>query len=114
MKSSMNNFILTRQKLLDSIRPLKKSFSGIKRRRASLVLSVVLLAFMTTGAFAQTNSPLEIGAKAGVNLFQMGGRSFDGRFAPSFSGGLYGARKIKGNWGWQAEVLLNEEVTKTS
>lgn len=87
--------------------------SSIKRR--SIVLSIVLFFTITTlHSYAQFSlQSVEIGAKAGGNFYKIGGRSFDNKTYPSFSGGAYAELNFTPKWTLQPELLWSETIANT-
>lgn len=77
-----------------------------------VAFSLLLLTLMTTKSFAQQS--LQLGLKAGSNFFKIGGRSFDGKIKPAFSGGAYGELNFTKHWSIQPELLFNQTIAKTS
>ncbi|HEY6900612.1 MAG TPA: porin family protein, partial [Puia sp.] len=67
-----------------------------------------------TASHANAQQSLQLGLKAGGNFFKVGGRSFDGKVKPSFSGGVYGELNFTSRWSIQPELLFNQTIAKTS
>jgi hypothetical protein len=101
----MNQFSL-------SLRPLKNDRIQLKKRAGAIALSLMLLTLITTNVDAQQS--LQLGVKAGANFFKVGGRSFDGKVKPGFSGGAYGELNFTSRWALQPELLFNQTIAKTS
>src|SRR5450755_1546743 len=56
---------------------------------------------------------IHIGIKAGVNLGQVNGRSFDDGYKVGFSAGGFAELNFTSKWGIQPEVLFNQTNTTT-
>jgi hypothetical protein len=81
----------------------KTVFKMSLAKKKSIVLSIVLLAFVNSGLYAQKE--LTIGIKAGADLMKISGRSMDNKFQAGFSGGAYGEYKFNKSWSLQPELL---------
>ena len=79
-------------------------------RKAGL-LSLAVIVFFVSGIQAQA---VHLGLKAGVNLAQITGRSFNGGFQTGFSGGAFAELKINSKWDVQPEVLYAQTQVTTS
>ena len=79
-------------------------------RKAGL-LSLAVIVFFVSGIRAQG---LHLGLKAGVNLAQITGRSFNGGFQTGFSGGAFAELKINSRWDVQPEILYAQTQVTTS
>jgi hypothetical protein len=77
----------------------------------SIVLSLVLVIAASLGAFAQG---FHIGAKLGVNMNKIAGRSFNDEFNYGFAAGGFAELNFSKKWGIQPEVLWSQSKTKTS
>jgi len=55
-----------------------------------------------------------LGIKAGTNIAQINGRSFDGGFKWGFSAGAFAEINITSKWGIQPELLFNQTNTQTA
>lgn len=87
-------------------------FSMIRSFSSTLALSLLLLALTAFHADAQQS--LQLGLKGGGNFFKIGGRSFDGKTKPAFSGGAYGELNFSSHWAIQPELLFNQTIAKTT
>jgi hypothetical protein len=76
-----------------------------------LFLSVVFLTVFTAGANAQS---LHIGVKAGANIFNLSGHSFDNKSKFGFNAGAYGELYLTKEWGIQPELLFSQSTAKTT
>jgi hypothetical protein len=79
------------------------------RKAGFLVFAVIV--FFASGIKAQG---LHFGVKAGTNLAQVTGRSFNGGFQAGFSAGAFAELNISGKWGIQPEVLFTQTKETTS
>jgi hypothetical protein len=95
-----------------SLRSLKNYRTILKKGTGAVALFLMLLTLTTANADAQQS--LQLGLKAGTNLFKIGGRSFDGKIKPAFSGGAYGELNFTSRWALQPELLFNQTIAKTS
>jgi hypothetical protein len=87
--------------------------SSIKRR--SIVLSFVLIAITTFHSYAQFSlQSVQIGLKGGGNFYKIGGRSFDHKTYPGFTGGAYAELNFTPQWSLQPELLYSETISQTS
>jgi hypothetical protein len=77
----------------------------------SIVLSLMLVLMAVMGSFAQG---FHIGAKGGVNINKLAGRSFSDEFDYGFTLGGFAEINFAKKWGLQPEVLWNQSKTKTS
>lgn len=75
-------------------------------------LTMLLLTASLSSTYAQ--SSLQLGVKAGMDYMKIGGRSFDGKHYPGFSGGLYGKLNFTSKWYLQPELDYNQTIGKTS
>jgi opacity protein-like surface antigen len=107
--------------------------------KRSIVLSIVLLTIIAASAYSQTTTQptvqpafqatvqtpvraadraaeesIHFGFKAGTNLFKLSGKSFDDNFKFGYSAGVYAEKVLKGRFGLQAELIVNEAVARTS
>jgi hypothetical protein len=55
-----------------------------------------------------------IGAKGGVNLFKVDGKSFDEEFQFGYTLGAFSEINFNKKWGIQPEVIWNQTNTRTS
>jgi Outer membrane protein beta-barrel domain len=74
-------------------------------------LSLAIIVFIVSGIHAQG---LHLGLKAGVNLAQVTGRSFNGGYQTGFSGGGFAELKIDSKWDLQPELLYAQTQATTS
>lgn len=89
---------------------LLQSLKNYRTITGALGLAFLLL----TASHADAQQSLQLGLKAGGNFFKVGGRSFDGKTKPSFSGGAYGELNFTSKWSLQPELLFNQTIAKTS
>ncbi len=107
--------------------------------KRSIVLSIVFFTITAASAYSQTTTqptvqpavqtttqtparsadravenPIHFGFKAGTNLFKLSGMSFDNNFKFGYSAGVYAEKMLKGKFGLQAELIVNEAVARTS
>jgi hypothetical protein len=78
-----------------------------------VVIALFILSLISAGSYAQTR-PWHIGIKAGANLFNVTGRSFEGKTKAGFSAGAYGEIKLSRMFYLQPELLFNQASTKTN
>jgi hypothetical protein len=88
---------------------------GMRSQPKSIVLKrvAILVLTFTLAAHSYAQQSLEWGLKAGVNYFKIGGRSFDNKYNPSFSGGGYAEINFNSKWSLQPELLFNMVQGKT-
>jgi Outer membrane protein beta-barrel domain len=79
--------------------------------RKAGILSLAVIVFFISGIRAQG---LHLGIKAGVNLAQVTGRSFNNGYQTGFSGGAFAELKINSRWDVQPEVLYAQTEVTTS
>jgi hypothetical protein len=72
---------------------------------------LVVFVFAITRIHAQG---FHLGIKAGTNISQITGRSFDQGFQWGFSVGAFSELNFTGKWGIQPEVLFNQTNTQTA
>lgn len=107
--------------------------------KRSIVLSIVLLTITAAAATAQTTTTttpqtttqttvqpsvakpsqpafrfLHFGIMAGTDIYKLKGASFDNNFKFGYSGGFYAELTLRGRFGLQPELLVNETVARTS
>ncbi|HEY4206864.1 MAG TPA: porin family protein, partial [Puia sp.] len=75
-----------------------------------VLISFVLLTTVTASSYAQK---LHLGVVAGTNMYKVTGRSFDEKFKPAFSAGVYGEYTINRMMAIQPELLWNQIITRT-
>jgi len=76
----------------------------------SIALSFLFVLAVTAGSYAQG---FHIGAKAGVNMNKIAGRSFNDEFSYGFTAGGFAEINFSKKWGIQPELLWNQSKTKT-
>ena len=74
-------------------------------------LVIVFFIFFSSAISAQG---LHFGIKAGTNLAEITGRSFNGGFQAGFSAGAFAELNLKGKWGIQPEILYTQTRATTS
>jgi hypothetical protein len=74
------------------------------------VFTILFLAITSAGAYAQS---IHWGVKAGTNIFNLGGRSFDGKFHFGYSAGGFAEINLNSQWGIQPELLINQTMATT-
>ena len=79
-------------------------------RKAGL-LGLAVIVFFVSGTRAQG---LHVGIKAGVNLAQITGRSFNDGYQTGFSGGAFAELKLSSKWDLQPELLYAQTQVTTS
>lgn len=79
-------------------------------RMKFVLISFVLLTTASASSYAQK---LHFGLVAGANMYKTTGRSFDEKFKPSFSAGVYGEYTINRLMAIQPELLWNQMRTRT-
>ena len=77
----------------------------------SIVLSVILVAITTAGAYAQS---FNLGVKGGANLYKLSGRSFTDEFQFAYSVGGYAEINFTKHFGVQPELLWNQTNFRTA
>ncbi len=75
------------------------------------LLSVVLVAFASTGVFAQG---IQLGVKGGTNIFKIQGQSFDQQFRFGYSLGGFAEINLNKHFGIQPELMWNQSKTQTT
>jgi hypothetical protein len=85
----------------------KKNYMKAK----SIVLSIVLVAITTAGAYAQG---FNLGVKGGANLYKLSGRSFTDEFQFAYSLGAYAEINLTKHWGIQPELVWNQTNFRTA
>jgi Outer membrane protein beta-barrel domain len=89
-----------------------KNKLDLMKRIGAFALTVLLLTASVSTIQAQ--SSLQLGVKGGVDYMKIGGRSFDGKRYPGFSGGIYGQLNFTSKWSLQPELNYNQTIGKTS
>lgn len=79
-------------------------------KRLSIIVIAVLL-FSLTRTQAQG---LHLGIKAGTNITQLTGRSFDEGFQWNFMAGAFAELNVTSKWAIQPEVLFSQTTTQTA
>jgi hypothetical protein len=77
----------------------------------SIALSLLLMFVVVLGSYAQG---FHFGAKGGVNMNKIAGRSFNDEFDYGFTLGGFAELNFTKKWGIQPELLWNQYKTKTS
>jgi len=77
------------------------------------------LSFLALAVFVFSVSEIQaqgfhLGIKAGTNLAELNGRSFDDGFKWGFSAGAFAELNFTGQWGIQPEVLFNQSTSQTA
>jgi hypothetical protein len=77
------------------------------------------LTFLTITVFIISVSSIQaqgfhLGIKAGTNISQLTGRSFDEGFQWNFMAGAYSELNFSSHWGIQPELLFNQTQTQTA
>jgi hypothetical protein len=77
-------------------------------------LSFLLFAVLVLSVSRTRAQGFHLGIKAGTNIAQISGRSFDDGFQWGFSAGAFAELNFTGKWGIQPEVLFNQSSTQTA
>jgi Outer membrane protein beta-barrel domain len=91
-----------------------KSGMNIITSKQFLVLSIVLMLFTTSGAYAQLFQSVHYGVRAGLDGDKISGRSFTGKLNGGVTLGGYAELNFNNSWGIQPELnyhLLTSETT---
>lgn len=73
-----------------------------------------LIAFFILSVSAIQAQGIHLGVKAGTNISQITGRSFDQGFQWGFSAGAFVELNVSNKWGIQPELLFNQTQTQTA
>ena len=74
----------------------------------------LVFAVLIFSAFRIQAQSFHLGIKAGTNLSQISGRSFDDGFQWGFSVGAFAELNVTSKWGIQPEVLFSQTKTQTA
>jgi Outer membrane protein beta-barrel domain len=74
-----------------------------------------LFLFLIISFFPKVNAQnIQVGIKAGTNISNILGRSFEGGFQWGFSGGAFAELKVSKKWGLQSELMFNAIKAQTA
>ena len=74
-----------------------------------------LFFFLIISSFSKINAQnIHFGIKAGTNISNISGRSFEGGFQWGFSGGAFAELKVSKKWGLQSELMFNAIKAQTA
>ena len=73
-----------------------------------------LLTFVVFSTFRSQAQGFHLGIKAGTNITQLTGRSFDDGFQWNFMAGAFSELDFSSHWGIQPEVLFSQTTTQTA
>ncbi|HVS96156.1 MAG TPA: outer membrane beta-barrel protein [Puia sp.] len=93
---------------------MKSSMNKLALQKLTGKLALSLLLLTATFVETQAQSSLQLGIKAGGDMMQIGGRSFDQKTYPGFVFGAYGQLNFSSKWSVQPELLWNQTVAKTT
>ena len=74
------------------------------------IFTILLMAITSAGSYAQS---IHWGVKAGTNIFNLGGRSFDGKYHFGYSAGGFAEINLNSQWGIQPELVINQTMATT-
>ena len=77
-------------------------------------LSFLFFAVLVLSVSQTQAQGFHLGIKAGTNIAQISGRSFDDGFQWGFTAGAFAELNFTGKWGIQPEVLFNQSSTQTA
>lgn len=93
---------------------MKSSKNKLHLRKGIGLFALTMLLLTASVLTTQAQSSLQLGVKAGVNDYELGGRSFDGKHYPGFAAGVYGKLNFSSKWYLQPELDYNQTCGITS
>lgn len=93
---------------------MKSSKNKLHLKKGIGLFALTMLLLAASVLTTQAQSSLQLGVRAGMDYYEIGGRSFDGKHYPGLAAGIYGKLNFSSKWYLQPELDYNQTIAKTS